>query len=109
LIVPHCGAYLPLLADRLDLFASALQLGTPDGSATLGNLWYDLAGSPMPTHARVLAEKVGTSKLLYGSDYCWTPVPAVGRQVASLDASWATVTDRPWRELVAANAADLLS
>ncbi|MGH3500895.1 MAG: amidohydrolase family protein, partial [Nocardioidaceae bacterium] len=48
-IVPHCGAYLPLLADRLELFVSALGLGSSDSSKVLANLWYDLAGTPMPT------------------------------------------------------------
>lgn len=107
LIVPHCGAYLPLLADRLDLFVNALGLGSPDTSEVLANLWYDLAGTPMPTHANVLIEKAGTSKLLYGSDYCWTPAPAVEHHVTSLDTSWQTTTHGPWRELVAANAAKL--
>ncbi len=109
LIVPHCGAYLPLLADRLELFRTALDLGSPDSTKVLANLWYDLAGSPMPSHAKLLIEKVGTSHLLYGSDYCWTPAPAVGRQIASLDASWEGSTHGAWRQLTAGNAAELFA
>ena len=109
-IITHCGAFLPLLADRLKLFATAI--GSGGDSATiddgLNRLWYDLAGTPMPRHAESLIATVGTGHLLYGSDYCWTPPPAVAAQVASLDNGWRADEHGPWRELVAANAAALL-
>ena len=62
----------------------------------------------MPTHANALIEKAGTSKLLYGSDYCWTPASAVERHVTSLDTHWRTATHGHWRQLLADNAANLL-
>jgi hypothetical protein len=37
-----------------------------------GPFWYDLAGYPLSTHARVLAQTIATNRLLYGSDSCWT-------------------------------------
>jgi predicted TIM-barrel fold metal-dependent hydrolase len=110
LIVTHCAAFLPLLADRLKLFAGAIGTGG-DGAVIddgLSRLWYDLAGTPMPRHAEALIAMAGSEHLLYGSDYCWTPPPAVAAQIASLDEGWRRDVHGPWRELVAANAARLL-
>ena len=49
----------------------------------------------------------GTDRLLYGSDYCWTPAAGVDQQIASLAAA-----DQPdhesWRELTTRNAQRLL-
>ncbi len=110
MIVTHCGAFLPLVVDRLTLFAQAI--GTGGDGATiddgLSRLWFDLAGTPMPRHAEALIAMVGTDHLLYGSDYCWTPPPAVAAQIASLDDGWRHEAHGPWRELVTANAAALL-
>jgi len=111
IIVPHCGASLPLLADRLRLFAA---LQTPDaGTAAidegLAHLWFDLAGTPLPVHVEALIAQVGTGSLLYGSDYCWTPPRLVTAQIDALDNRWRADVHGPWRELVADNARTLLT
>jgi len=114
-VVPHCGAFLPLVLERLELFATALDagLGDPAEIEELGKvvhrLWYDLAGTPMPTQADTLISKVGTGRLVYGSDYCWTPPAAVAKQLTALDSRWRSDAHGPWRQLAAANAASLLS
>jgi predicted TIM-barrel fold metal-dependent hydrolase len=110
-IVPHCGASLPLLVDRLRLFASFLspENGSADIAAGLARLWFDLAGTPLPVQAEALISQVGTGRLLYGSDYCWTPVRLVAAQIAALDAKWRTEEHGPWRQLAAQNAAALLA
>ena len=117
-VIPHCGAFLPVEADRLQLFLG--RTFTPPGSspqeppevvAELSRLWYDLAGTPIPRHAPALAALAGTDHLLYGSDFCFTPTAGVAAQVAALDARWAEVMPpgtAPWRELAATNAARLL-
>lgn len=111
IIVPHCGASLPLIVDRLRLFAALRS--SSDGSAGiddgLARLWFDLAGTPLPVQAEALISQVGTGRLLYGSDYCWTPTRLVAAQVATLDAEWRAETHGPWRDLVGANAAALLA
>ena len=118
-VVPHCGAFLPVEADRLQLFLGgtfappgpAAAEDPPDVVTELSRLWYDLAGTPMPRHAPALAALVGTDRLLYGSDFCFTPPAGVAAQVASLDARWDEVMPPgtpPWRELAGANAARLL-
>ncbi len=109
-VVPHCGAFLPLEVDRLDMFAHALGVGAGTAgrpSEQLAALWFDLAGTPMPVHGPLLADRVGPGRLLYGSDHCFTPAAAVTAQVAALDDLWPAETYGPWRDLAAANAARL--
>lgn len=116
IIVPHCGAMLPVLADRITMFEALSKLEANDKdvepslsfSETIKGLWYDLAGAPIPTQASVLIDQVGTGNLLYGSDYCWTPPALVDRQIASLDGGWDAVCATPWRELATLNAQKLL-
>jgi 6-methylsalicylate decarboxylase len=105
-VIPHCGALLPLVADRVELFRGLLpgSHGRPAAALPtrqqLQRLWYDLAGTPFPTQAPALVDVVGDRQVLYGSDYCWTPSVAVGMQVQTIDQSW--------RALTTANAARFL-
>jgi 6-methylsalicylate decarboxylase len=109
LVVPHCGSLLPLLADRAALF----QLGDPDHAGplvteALTQLWWDLAGTPTPLHVSALLDAYGAKRLLYGSDFCFTPPIAVDLQLGLLDRVWSQLPDvAPWRELTSANAARL--
>ncbi|KDE99838.1 amidohydrolase [Mycolicibacterium aromaticivorans JS19b1 = JCM 16368] len=109
-LIPHCGAALPLLAARIEQFRSLWPMpdGGPPGPLTtetqLRRLWFDLAGYPMPTQASVVSDVVGTERILYGSDFCWTPAFGVAKQVAALDA------DRSidWRRVTSENAQRVL-
>jgi predicted TIM-barrel fold metal-dependent hydrolase len=75
-IVPHAGAVLPTLAHRVA--AMSAYTGTPvDLPAVLGGLYYDLAGMPVPVALGALLTLVGPDRLLYGSDFPFTPAPAV--------------------------------
>lgn len=109
-LVPHCGAALPLLAARIEQFRSLWPApdGGPPGPLTtetqLRHFWFDLAGYPMPTQARVLREVVGSERILYGSNFCWTPEFAVGKQIAALDAD----PDVDWRRLTSENVREFL-
>jgi 6-methylsalicylate decarboxylase len=93
-IVPHGGGVLPLLVDRMQLF------GGPEVREQLGELWFDTAGTPYPTQIPVLEGVFGTDRLLYGSDACWTPAPAVRAQAATVG---------PVRDLTTRNARRLLA
>jgi predicted TIM-barrel fold metal-dependent hydrolase len=86
-VVAHAGV-LPLLGDRLDTFAP--ETVTPQ----LENLWYDVAGTP---------DAVAGDRVLYGSDYCFTPPDAIARQLAALDSR-----SDDWRERVRVNTDRLL-
>ena len=97
-VIPHCGALLPLVADRVELFRSLLPGSHGRAPASLPTrrqlerLWYDLAGTPFPAQAPALVEAVGDRQVLYGSDYCWTPSAGVGLQLATIDAHWRALT-----------------
>lgn len=109
LIVAHCGAFLPLEVDRLAMFARGLGLADVEPVRALQSLWFDLAGTPMPTHAEALMAGVGAQQVLYGSDHCWTPAPLVTAQIGALDADWPAETRGSWRELCAENATRLFA
>ncbi|WP_199550051.1 amidohydrolase family protein [Streptomyces sp. N35] len=74
-IVPHAGAVLPTLAHRVAFVCDLT--GTPaDLPTALGNLHYDLAGTPLPVALETLLKLAPPNRLLYGSDYPFTPAPA---------------------------------
>ncbi|NMO05205.1 amidohydrolase family protein [Gordonia sp. TBRC 11910] len=104
-IVGHCGGVLPALMSRVELFAGAGLLPS-SGELDWDTLWFDLAGAPLPDQVPALVSRFGTSRLLYGSDFCFTPEPAVTGLLKMLDAGW-PIAEQPWRPLVAANAARL--
>jgi predicted TIM-barrel fold metal-dependent hydrolase len=112
-LIPHCGATLPIVADRIELFRSLLpeSHGRPQARLStrqqLQRFWYDLAGTPLPTQANVLIAVVGDNQILYGSDYCWTPAKAVAHHVKSLDQT--TAATIKWRTLMTANATRFLT
>jgi predicted TIM-barrel fold metal-dependent hydrolase len=105
-IFTHGGGALPLLADRIELFG-ALFGGNTDVAGQLSRLWYDVAGSPFPNQVPTLVRAFGADRVLYGSDYCFTPAPGAAAQAASLDAAEQPPSDT-WRALTTRNAARLL-
>jgi predicted TIM-barrel fold metal-dependent hydrolase len=89
------GGELPLLGDRLDHFRRTFAPDSlPSVTPQLENLWYDVAGTP---------DAVAGDRVLYGSDYCFTPADAIRRQLEKLDARF-----DGWRERVRANAQRLV-
>jgi predicted TIM-barrel fold metal-dependent hydrolase len=109
-VIPHCGATLSVVVDRIEMFRAMLPGShgrAPAGLTTrqqLQGFWYDLAGTPFPAPAGALVEVVGTDQVLYGSDFCWTPAPGAAHQVTLLDQQ---PTD--WRAVTTANATRLLA
>ena len=78
LIVPHGGATLPMVADRVAVFSLLLDVGPEvDVLRDLGRLHYDLAGYPLPRQLDALLTMVAPEHLHYGSDYPFTPELAV--------------------------------
>lgn len=122
-VFSHSGGALPLLVERIQLFRDvflaaepAAETGADPGAgggqqpsvaALLGLLWYDIAGTPFPNAVPALVRAFGHRRVLYGSDYCWTPRAAVLAQVASIDAA-TPPSGGTWRELTTANCARLL-
>lgn len=73
-IVPHAGATLPMIADRVGVFSMLLDVDpTVDVLHDLGRLHYDLAGHPIPRQLDALLTLTTLDHLHYGSDYPFTP------------------------------------
>ena len=72
-VVPHCGAYLPLAIPRMKSLAPVMQankmVGEIDWDRNLSALYYDLAGAHSPEVMRMMLSITTPDHLLYGSDY----------------------------------------
>jgi predicted TIM-barrel fold metal-dependent hydrolase len=106
-VFTHGGGVLPLMADRMELFRKHL-LGSEVDAATvselIARLWFDMAGTPFPNQVPALVRTVGSERLLYGSDYCWTPGEVVASQIAEIDAAPPPADASSWRNLTTLNA-----
>jgi len=94
----------------MEMFRTALFNGGPDEAPVqeqVARLWFDIAGTPFPRQLPAFAAAFGTDRLLYGSDYCWTPAAGVAAQIASIDAN-TPPEDDTWRALTTRNAQRLL-
>lgn len=112
LIVPHCGAALPVLADRIAGFAGIFGLGgQPAGGvdvlAALQRLHYDVAGFATPRHLKALLELVDSGRLLFGSDFPFTSTTGASGNAKALIAS-RDLNTRELRNVLAHNAAELV-
>lgn len=114
-IIPHAGAALPPIIERFTAFSSliggAQTISTEDVKDAFANQFYfDLAGCPFPDQIWGLLRYVGTARLLYGSDYPFTPQPAVAmlamRMAAEMKSVW---SKEERRAILVRNARKLLS
>jgi predicted TIM-barrel fold metal-dependent hydrolase len=87
-IVPHAGAALPVLASRIDM----LRLMAPERCNAsepvadyLARFYYDLAGPRTEDALRALLGIAEPSRILYGSDWPFTPAPAVAYLLGALN------------------------
>ena len=91
IIVPHAGATIPVLADRVAGLSPALglpqQLDVPRFYESLRGMYYDLAGFPLPRQLKPLLEIADPKHIMYGSDWPYTPEPLVAALAATLDTS----------------------
>jgi predicted TIM-barrel fold metal-dependent hydrolase len=84
-IVPHAGATLAMVADRISVFALLLDVDPEvDVLRDLGRLHFDLAGFPLPRQLDALLTLTPLEHLHYGSDYPFTPEFAVAMAVERL-------------------------
>ncbi len=109
LIVPHAGGVIPLLAERVQLFDTVFNPPHPRSARELlRHFYYDLAGTPSRLQLAALDEVTTRDRLLYGSDYPWTPTDLVARLMSGLDKVF-DATDGEWRKLTTRNAEKLLA
>jgi predicted TIM-barrel fold metal-dependent hydrolase len=88
LIIPHAGATLPVIADRVALFSLALGVdASVDVLRDLAGLHYDLSGTPLPRQLKALLELTSPGHLHFGSDYPYTPDFVAALAAEQLDAA----------------------
>jgi 6-methylsalicylate decarboxylase len=87
-VIPHAGATLPLIVDRVGVFARLLEVDSSvDVLRDLARLHYDLAGFPVPRQLDALLTITTLEHLHYGSDYPFTPEFAVAMAAGRLEAA----------------------
>jgi predicted TIM-barrel fold metal-dependent hydrolase len=73
-LIPHAGATLPMVADRVNVFSLLLDVDPAvDVLEDLGRLHFDLAGFPLPRQLDALLSITTLEHLHFGSDYPFTP------------------------------------
>jgi predicted TIM-barrel fold metal-dependent hydrolase len=86
LIIPHAGATLPMVADRVSAFGRVLAVDPEvDVLRDLGRLHFDLAGYAVPRQLDALLTMTTFEHLHYGSDFPFTPEPVVGAAAERID------------------------
>ena len=87
-VVPHCGAYLPLAIPRMKSLTPVMQanklVGEIDYEANLRTLYYDLAGAHSPEVIRMLLTITTPDHLLYGSDYPYVAPQVLKQSLARM-------------------------
>ena len=87
-VVPHCGAYLPLAIPRMKSLTPVMQankmVGEIDYEANLRTLYYDLAGAHSPEVIRMLLTITTPDHLLYGSDYPYVAPQVLTQSLARM-------------------------
>lgn len=105
-VIPHAGGTLPTLIERFTSFGHALRLSDTELTSQIvketlqKQFYFDLAGFPFPSQVKGLLEYVPVDKLLYGSDYPFTPEPAVLGLAKAMDNEMKVLWNEVERKLV---------
>ncbi len=104
-IVPHCGAYLPLAIPRMKSLTPVMQtnkmVGEIDYEANLRALYYDLAGAHSPEVIRMLLTISTPDHLLYGSDYPYVAPQVLTQSLARMKDYLSKEPDlAPFKEMI---------
>ena len=104
-VVPHCGAYLPLAVPRMKSLTPVMQankmVGEIDWEANLSALYYDLAGAHSPEVIRMMLTITTPDHLLYGSDYPYVAPQVLTQSLARMKRYLTDEPDlAPFREMI---------
>jgi len=104
-IVPHCGAYLPLAIPRMKSLTPVMQanrmVGEVDYEANLRALYFDLAGAHSPEVIRMLLTITTPDHLLYGSDYPYVASQVLTQSLARMKDYLSKEPDlAPFKEMI---------
>ncbi len=110
LIIPHAGAMIPILVDRITGLSPALGLDGPLNTdkvfSLLKGLYYDLAGFPIPRQLGALLQIADERNIMYGSDWPFTPDPVVEMLSKKIDET-ELLTDEQRVQILGRNALQL--
>jgi predicted TIM-barrel fold metal-dependent hydrolase len=112
LIVPHAGAALPVLVNRIDMLLPLLT--SPDDETKVSardamrQLHFDLAGAPVEELLRALLSTADPAHLHYGSDFPFTPAGVCAGLAEQLEKT-SLLDDRLRDQMFHGNASALLS
>ena len=88
IIIPHAGATLPMIVDRVSAVSRLLAVdASVDVLRDVARLHYDLAGFPLPRQLDALLTITTLDHLHYGSDYPFTPEFAAAMAAERLKAA----------------------
>ena len=109
-VVPHCGSFLPYMKQRagamFQMLASMNLMESVNFSASLGKLFFDTAGDPMPEQLDMLLKITSRDKIVFGTDYPYVPAQIILRKKKIFDEE---ITRRGWlEEIYTDNAKTLL-
>ena len=112
-VVPHCGAYLPLMVPRMQSLTPVMQanklVGDIDWEANLAALYYDLAGAHSPEVIRMLLTITTPDHLLYGSDYPYVAPQVLTQSLQRMQQYLTAEPDlAPYKEMILHKNAELL-
>jgi 6-methylsalicylate decarboxylase len=108
-IIPHCGGALPMALDQLLMESANGFTDLPaDTRAQVRALWFDAAGSPFPTQLEALLRYTSVERVVYGSDYCFTPSLGVLAQLSAIGSAGSSPLGKPWRDTLTDNGRTLL-
>jgi len=104
-VVPHCGAYLPLAIPRMKSLTPVMQknklVGEIDYKANLAALYYDLAGAHSAEVVRILLTITTPDHLLYGSDYPYVAPQVLTQSLQRMKDYLTTEPDlAPYKEMI---------
>ena len=104
-VVPHCGAYLPLMVPRMQSLTPVMQanklVGDIDWETNLATLYYDLAGAHSPEVIRMLLTITTPDHLLYGSDYPYVATQVLTQSLHRMQQYLITEPDlAPFRKMI---------
>ena len=104
-VVPHCGAYLPLAIPRMKSLTPVMRankmVGEIDYEDNLRALYYDLAGAHSPEVIRMMLTITTPAHLLYGSDYPYVAPQVLTQSLARMKDYLSKEPDlAPFREMI---------
>ena len=100
-IVPHCGSFLPYMKQRagamFQMLAAMNLMPTVNFYESIGKLFFDTAGDPMPEQLDILLKITSLDKIIFGTDYPYVPAQIILRKKKIFDAE---IARRGWTDKI---------